>query len=76
MHTIIQEHRCKYTLLEDVQLNNLTSKPISTSEATRERNGEAGPQSLRNPNILEGKSVEAVYAFPAAEWAHVYDPLA
>lgn len=26
--------------------------------------------------ILEGKSLEAVYAFPATEWAYVYVSLA
>lgn len=31
---------------------------------------------LRNPNILEGKSVEAVYAFAATEWGYVHDSLA
>lgn len=56
---------------------NMDGRPISPPETTRaKQGGRTSELELRNPNILEGKWIEAVYAFAATVWAHVYDPLA
>lgn len=57
--------KCKFILMDDVKFNNLKLNPISISEEGKgtQRRG----LKLKNSNLLEGKSVETVYAFPAIE---------